>query len=45
VCGTRYLRFPNEFLYYIQQRAHIELAQQLLMRGDQNGVERQRQRT
>ncbi|HEY5014055.1 MAG TPA: hypothetical protein VIK61_15330, partial [Acidimicrobiia bacterium] len=41
---TRYLRFPNEFLYYIHQRAHIELAKQLLMRGGLTGVEHQLER-
>jgi hypothetical protein len=42
--STRYLRFPNELLYYIHQRAHIELAKQLLMRGDQRGVQQQLER-
>lgn len=38
---TAYLRFPNQFVYYFHQRAHIELAKQLLMRGETAGVERQ----
>jgi len=44
LAGTRYLRFPNEFVYYFHQRAHIELAKQLLMRGDQGAVETQLER-
>jgi hypothetical protein len=42
--STRYLRFPNTFVYYFHQRAHIELAKQLLMRGDQRAVEGQLER-
>jgi hypothetical protein len=42
--STRYLRFPNEFVYYIHQRAHIELAKQLSLSGDEAGVGRQLER-
>jgi hypothetical protein len=42
--STRYLRFPNTFVYYFHQRAHIELAKQLLMRDDQGAVEKQLER-
>jgi hypothetical protein len=37
--GNRWSQFPNEFVYYIHQRAHVELAKQYLMQGDTTRVE------
>jgi len=39
--GDRWRRFPNQFVYYFHQRAHIELAKQFLLRADPAAVESQ----
>ena len=43
LAGARWPDFPNQFVYYFHQRAHIELAKQFLLQADTPAVESQLQ--